>query len=129
MQDFTKLDDWQRAHRLVLDVYQTTRAFPSDERFGLTAQLRRSAASVPANIAEGAGRTSARDFARFLHIATGSLSETGYHIILSRDLEYTDSQTAKSLLDEVSEIRSMLTRLTQRVTASRTSGGSVQASD
>ena len=88
MRDFRDLQVWQKAHRLVLEVYAATRSFPTDERYGLTAQVRRSAASVPTNIAEGCGRDGERDLARFISIAAGSASETEYHLLLARDLEY-----------------------------------------
>ncbi|MDH3262017.1 MAG: four helix bundle protein [Acidimicrobiia bacterium] len=88
MQDFTKLKAWERAHRFVLQVYKESREFPSDERFGVTSQIRRSAASIPVNIAEGARRTSGPDFARFVDFALGSANETEYHLILARDLGF-----------------------------------------
>ena len=79
---------WQKAHGLVLDVYRATAAFPTEERYGLTAQVRRSAASIATNIAEGCGRDGERELARFLAIAAGSASETEYRILLARDLDY-----------------------------------------
>jgi four helix bundle protein len=72
MRDFHGLVVWQKAHALTLNVYRVTKRFPDDERFGLTSQLRRSAASVPANLAEGCGRGGEQEFARFVQIATGS---------------------------------------------------------
>src|SRR5690625_964696 len=75
MQDFRKLHVWHLSHQLVLHLYETTRRFPDAERYGLTAQLRRSAISVPSNLAEGCGRGSNRDFARFIQIAFGSANE------------------------------------------------------
>lgn len=88
MKDFRDLVVWQKAHDVALRVYQFTRPFPTEERYGLTAQLRRSASSIGANIAEGCGRGSDADFRRFLHIAMGSASELEYHFLLSRDLHY-----------------------------------------
>src|SRR5216117_891466 len=85
MQDFRKLRVWAAAHQVTLAAYQVTRRFPRDELYGLTSQIRRSAASVCANIAEGCGRSSRRDFARFLHVAQGSASELEYHWILALD--------------------------------------------
>ena len=76
MRDFKDLLVWEKAHRVTLQVYRATRTFPADERYGLTAQLRRSAASIPANIAEGCGRDGERELARFISIAAGSASET-----------------------------------------------------
>jgi four helix bundle protein len=78
MQDFRQLKVWQKAHRFVLHVYEATQKFPAEERFGLTSQIRRAAVSIPANIAEGAVRSSDADFGRFLHIALGSASEVDY---------------------------------------------------
>ena len=83
-------------------------SFPSDERFGLTAQLRRSAASVPTNIAEGCGREGERELARFLSIAAGSASETEYHLLLALDLGYLPRAGHQPLHDLVIEIRKML---------------------
>ena len=90
MHDFRRLTAWQVGHELALEVYQATASFPPDERFGLTSQMRRSAASVPTNIAEGSGRGSEPDFARFLAIAVGSASELLYQVRLARDLGYLD---------------------------------------
>jgi len=88
MGDFRKLEAWQVAHQLTLDLYRVTRAFPREERFGLVSQVRSAAVSVGSNIAEGAGRNNNGDFARSLSIASGSASEVLYLMILSRDLEY-----------------------------------------
>jgi four helix bundle protein len=108
MQDFRNLKVWQKAHALTLDVYRTTREFPSDERFGLTTQLRRSCASAPANLAEGSARDGDVDFARFVNIAAGPASETDYHLLLARDLEYFDSSVYQPLFEHVSEVKRML---------------------
>ena len=84
MQRFTDLKVWQRSHALVLAIYRATMSFPADERFGITSQLRRAAVSVPSNIAEGSKRQGRLDYARFLNIAEGSLSETQYLLMLAR---------------------------------------------
>ena len=89
MKDFRNLEVWDKAHQLTLNVYRITKTFPGDEKFGLTSQIRRCAASVAANIAEGCGRTGNAEFHRFLQIAMGSASELEYHLLLSRDLEYS----------------------------------------
>jgi four helix bundle protein len=73
MQSFRDLKVWEKAHRLTLAIYQETKPFPADERYGIVSQMRRAAASVPANIAEGCVRSSDADFARFLHTALGSV--------------------------------------------------------
>ena len=85
---FKNIKVWEKAHRLVLEIYKITRKFPTHEKYGLTAQLRRSAASIATNIVEGYKRRSDRDFAHFLNIADSSLEETKYHILLSLDLKY-----------------------------------------
>ena len=86
MQDFRNLDVWRKAHELVLHTYEATRR-PSEHRFpGLAAQLRRAAASVPANIVEGCGHASPREFARFLQLALASAHEVHYHLLLAHDL-------------------------------------------
>lgn len=102
--NFQDLLVWQKSHALVLRIYGNTRRFPADERFGLTAQIRRSAASVPANIAEAFKKRSRADKARILNIAQSSLEETRYHLILARDLKYLDSEEPLILADEVSRM-------------------------
>ena len=88
MQDFRKLKVWLKSHELTLSVYKATTDFPKHESYGLTTQIRRSCASIPANIAEGCGRGGSAEFGRFLHIAMGSASELEYHILLGHDLNY-----------------------------------------
>ena len=117
MRDFRDLVVWQKAHRLTLEVYRATRSFPAEERYGLTARLRRSAASVPTNLAEGCGRDGERDFARFIAIAAGSASETEYHLMLARDLEYLPPATHDHLRDLVTEIKKMLGAFHRKLTA------------
>src|SRR5689334_20449604 len=92
MQSFRNLKVWEKTHALTLDVYQATNAFPKDELFGLTSQIRRASASVGANIAEGSCRKGDGEFGRFLHIAIGSASEVEYHLLLARDLKILRSQ-------------------------------------
>lgn len=115
MQHFTELKVWQRSHALVLNLYRLTSRFPAEERFGLTSQLRRAAASVPTNIAEGAKRTGRQDYARFLNIAQGSLAETEYLLMLGRDLGYLATEKANAPLTEISEIAGMLHGLRKKV--------------
>lgn len=117
MQKFTDLKVWKRSHMLVLDVYRFTKTFPIDERFNLTSQLRRAVLSVPTNIAEGSKRTSAQEYSRFLNYAEGSLSETEYLLIVSRDLGYLEAKHCEPLLNEVSEIARMLYALRTKVCA------------
>ena len=85
MKDFRQLKVWEKAHHLALEVYKTTATFPKEEIYGLTSQLRRASVSIPTNIAEGCGRNTNADFARFLQIAMGSASETEYELILAHD--------------------------------------------
>ena len=115
MQRFQDLKVWQRGHALVLEVYRQTERFPGTERFGLVSQLRRAAASVPTNIAEGSKRQSRPDYARFLNIAEGSLAETEYLLRLSADLNYLPANVAMRLTTEAAEIARMLHALRTRV--------------
>jgi four helix bundle protein len=115
MQHYSKLQVWQRSHQLVLALYRCTKAFPTDERYGLTAQLRRAALSVPTNIAEGSKRIAPRDYAHFLNMAEGSLSETEYLVLLSRDLGYIPVDTARGYLAQTSELLKMLHALRKTV--------------
>lgn len=117
MRDFKELKVWQKAHRFVLDLYKHTRNFPSDERFGLTAHLRKSASSIPSNIAEGCGREGEREFARFLSIAAGSASESEYQLLLAHDLGYLQSDTHQKLDDQINEVKRMLNSLLHKLTA------------
>ena len=93
-----------------------TRKFPPNERFGLIAQLRRSSASIPANIAEGCGRASDRDFSRFLSIAAGSASETEYHFFLAYELNYLEKKDYMILDQQINEIKRMLNAFIQKLT-------------
>jgi len=116
MRDFNELKVWQKAHRLVLDIYAQSRAFPDDERFGLTAHLRQSAISIPSNVAEGCGREGERELARFLSIAAGSASETEYQLLLARDLGYLSPDAHRQLDAQVREVRRMLASFMQKLT-------------
>jgi four helix bundle protein len=113
--DFRKLKVWERGHRLTLEVYAATGSFPRDELFGLTSQLRRAAASIPANIAEGCGRNGDAELARFMDIAMGSANELSYHLILARDLHYLPPDRYERLSVEAEEIRSMLASFVSRL--------------
>ncbi len=104
---FKDLLVWQKAHMLVLEIYQKTINMPQEEKFGLVSQLRRSASSIPANIVEGHKRKSRRDFLHFLNLADSSLEETKYHILLSKDLGYLNESDYSDLnikCDEVGRI-------------------------
>jgi four helix bundle protein len=95
---------WQKAMELVTNIYRASRAFPKDEMYGLTSQLRRSAVSVPSNLAEGHGRTSRADFHRFIAQARGSLLEVETQLEIARNLGYLPQSTATTLLSEASEV-------------------------
>jgi four helix bundle protein len=114
MKDFKELKVWEKAHSLALLVYQETRCFPKEERYGLTSQLRRAAGSVAANIVEGCGRRSDGDFTRFFQTARGS-SELEYHILLARDLHLLSESAFRSLDTRVIEVERMLTGLVKKV--------------
>lgn len=119
MKDFRELKVWQKSHQTTLDVYRITYRFPKDELYGLTSQARRASASIAANIAEGCGRGSDADFARFLQMAMGSASELDYHLLLACDLGFLEISKHQKLASEVSEVKRMLTSLIQKLTADR----------
>jgi four helix bundle protein len=108
--DFKKLDVWRAAHALACDVYTSTRGFPKTESYGLTGQLRRSAGSIPANIAEGCGGGDA-EFGRFLRISLGSATELEYHLLLSRDIGLLDDSAYLRLSAQARRIQGMLAGL------------------
>lgn len=108
---FQQLDAWKEAHRLVILVYRVTEYFPSHERFGLVAQMRRAAVSIPANIAEGFKRRGIREKVRFYNIAEGSLEELKYYCILSEDLGYVPSKTKGELLSQTETVGKILNGL------------------
>jgi len=99
------LNVWNAAMELVTNIYKLTKSFPKEELYGLTSQIRRSAVSVPSNIAEGAARKNKTEFIQFLYIALGSLSELETQLIISKNLNY--SETISSLLSKVTDIRKM----------------------
>ena len=101
---------WQEAHKLAINVYQTTKTFPKTEQYGLISQLNRAAMSVPANIAEGRHRYSAKEFLRHLVISRGSLAEVRYFLIFARDLNFIDTQLSQSLLQGTSTVGKLINR-------------------
>jgi four helix bundle protein len=111
LKNYKELKVWQKSYTFCLQIYQETRKFPSEEKFGLTSQIRRSAVSIPSNIAEGYGRKTTVDYIRFLYIAYGSLCELETQIMLSGDLSYIKNQNLDSLLENLSEIERMLKAL------------------
>ena len=117
MKDFKNLTAWSRAHELTLQIYGVTKGFPREEAFGLTSQLRRACASIPANIAEGCGRSGDAELARFLVIAAGSASEVEYHLLLARDLNYLNPVEHRRLDGEVNELKRMLSAFIRKLKA------------
>ena len=117
MRDFRELKVWKRSHGLTLAVYKATAAFPREELYGLTSQIRRASSSVPANIAEGCGREGEMELARFLRIAAGSASELEYHLLLAKDLGMLKDSDHERLAKETTEIKRMLTSFIQKLKA------------
>jgi four helix bundle protein len=104
VRNFKDLIVWQKAMDFTVEIYRKTRSFPKEEIYGLRAQLRDSASSIPANIAEGQGRKTTRDFLHFLSISHGSLCESQTHIILAERLLYFSSDITNQLLNRTEEI-------------------------
>jgi four helix bundle protein len=115
MREYTKIGAWKRSDDLTVSVYETTRTFPTEERYGLTSQIRRSAASVAANIVEGSSRNTNKDYLHFLYIARGSLSETQYFVHLSRRLGYLNATTGEELMAQTRQAFAALHGLIQAV--------------
>jgi four helix bundle protein len=109
------LQVWQKAHKLTLSIDRNTQCFPTEERFGLTSQIRRSCSSIGANLAEGCGRRSDAEMARFVQIAMGSGAELSYHLRLARDLNLLSKASFELLRSDLSEVMRMLSSLSQRL--------------
>ena len=109
MRDFKKLQVWEKSHQLTLAVYRVSAGLPKEEMYGLTSQMRRASASIPANIAEGCGRGSDADLVRFLNIAMGSAKELEYHLLLAYDLNQLKPDEYQELARQSNEIQRMLT--------------------
>ena len=115
MRNFRRIIAWQRSHQLALDDYRIVEGFGARHRFGLGDQMTRAAASIPANIAEGAGRDSVKEFRRFLTIALGSVAELENHFLFGSGLDLVDPRTSETYFREIGEIRRMLLRLQSNV--------------
>ena len=115
MRDFRKLTVWEKSHQLVLAVYRATGDFPPDERYGLISQIRRAAASIPANIAEGCGKNTEAALARYTTISMGSASELEYHLLLAHDLGYLPTATYNTLNADLLHVKKMLVSFTNRL--------------
>lgn len=112
---YRDLEVWQRSMRLAKQIYQVTKQFPGDERFGLMDQLRRAAVSVPSDLAEGHARFGAGEFSRFISITMGSVAELETQILLSTDPGYIDGVIADELLAELDGIGKMLRGLAKSI--------------
>ncbi|MCR9249025.1 MAG: four helix bundle protein [bacterium] len=108
MHNFRELNVWKKSRRLTRDVYLISVKFPSEEKFGLTSQIRRSVISVPSNIAEGSSRNTSKDFIKFLRISLGSCFELETQLILAVDLEFVSEETMNPIIEKVQEIQKML---------------------
>ncbi len=115
MINYRDIKVWQRAHALTLKVYKLTESFPASEVYSLASQMKRAAYSIPMNIAEGCGKSTDPDLARFMDIAAGSASELDYQFLLARDLSFIDNQAYDELSSELTEIRKMLTAFIQQI--------------
>ncbi|MFQ6118902.1 MAG: four helix bundle protein, partial [Methanosarcinales archaeon] len=104
MKRFEDLKVWQKSHEFVIEVYKITQQFPMDEKFGLISQIRRSAVSIAANIAEGSKRQHLKEYIQMLYIAQGSLAETKYYLLLSRDLKYLNNIKYQELFNQSEDI-------------------------
>ena len=117
MRDFHDLKVWGKAHQLVLAIYKASNGFPRSEIYALTSQVRRAAVSIASNIAEGCGRKTETDFARFLQMAMGSASEVQYDLLLARDLKFIKESEFQQLEGDITEVKRMLTALIQKLKA------------
>jgi four helix bundle protein len=129
MRNYRDLQVWKKAHDLTLALYRISQRFPREEIYGITGQLRRAAVSIGANLAEGCGRRSSSELARFVRIAMGSASELDYHLMLSRDLGFMTSDDFATASVTLTEVRKMLTSFLQSIeeqieTLSRAAGKS-----
>ncbi|MBC8377967.1 MAG: four helix bundle protein [Planctomycetes bacterium] len=115
MNDFRKLMFWQKSHDLALDTYRVTEQYPASELYGLTSQLRRAVSSIPTNIAEGCGRDSKVELARFVEIASGSAFEVDYLFQLAHELGYMSDEDHKGFSEKIIEIKKMLFAYSKKV--------------
>ena len=114
-ENFDKLLVWQRAHSLVLKIYEVTNSFPKEEIWGLTSQIRRAAVSVPSNIVEGKARGSRKDFKRFLLVARGSLEEVKYQSLLAKELKYMNEEQYEEITVMIEDVGRLLGGMIKRV--------------
>lgn len=114
-ESFDKLLVWQRAHSLVLKIYEVTNSFPKEEIWGLTSQIRRAAVSVPSNIVEGKARGSRKDFKRFLLVARGSLEEVKYQSLLAKELKYMNEEQYEEITVMIEDVGRLLGGMIRKV--------------
>ena len=115
MKSYRDLKVWQKGMKLVTEIYRETQSFPEDERYGLTSQIRRSSVSIPANMAEGYGRNSTKDYIRFLRIANGSLYELQTLLEIARNLEIISIDAFSNVYEKSREIERMLGSLIRKI--------------
>ena len=118
-QSFKDIVAWQKAHLFVLQVYQITRSFPAEERYGLCSQFQRAAVSIPANIAEGYKKLSQADKLRFLNISQGSLEECRYYILLAKDLDYITLDCYNELTKSIEDVSRLLNAYSKGISEKR----------
>ena len=119
MKPHQNLQAWTKSFELVKDLYVLTRAFPSEEKFGLTSQIRRASVSIPANIAEGAARKSKAEFIQFLRIALGSLSELDTLVLLSLELGYLSKADSESTIERLDVIGKLIYGLIKKLSLNK----------
>jgi four helix bundle protein len=117
LKSYKDLKVWQKSYNLCLDIYRTTKEFPKEELYGLSSQIRRSAVSIPSNVAEGYGRKTTADYMRSLYIAYGSNCELETQILLAGDLKYVEKGKLNKLKNDVAEVERMLMALIKSLSA------------
>lgn len=117
MKDFRDLAVWQKAHGIVPRIYRATAVFPTEERYGLTSQIRRAAISIPTNIAEGCGRIGDRELRHFLNIAMGSASELQYLLMVAKELDFFSQGQVATLEADIEEVKRMLSGFIKKLMA------------
>ena len=111
LKNYKELNVWQKSYELCLKIYRITTTFPNEERYGLTSQIRRSAVSIPSNIAEGYGRKTTADYIRMLYISYGSVCELETQILLAGDLGFIEKGESGTIKKDIAEIERMLKAL------------------
>jgi len=115
IKDFKDLKIWQKSMEIVMDIYNITKTFPREETYGITSQMRRSAVSIPSNIAEGFKRHHNKEYKQFLYIALGSSAELETHLILAENLKYVTKKTAESIYENMDHLSRMITTLRKKL--------------